>query len=330
MSHELTKNAIGEAEFFFAGKKPWHGLGQGVEGLQKAEDAIKLAHLDWFVSKRPLLTMDGIAVPEKIGMATVRDDNNTVLGCVTEQYSVVQNSDAFSFFDCVVGSGEALYETAGSLFGGKKVFITSQIPGDIHLTADDTVEKYLVLLNPHDGTGSLKMFFTPIRVVCKNTLNAAIRSKGRDYALSQGISIRHIGDIDTKIKQARDILGITSRYFQSFEEVATAMKNKLVNSAMVEDFIKKCFEVQPIEDISTRKQNEMDRVRELFESDPKNNLPGIEGTLWSLYNGAVEFADHEAVAVRKCPDRRMQSILWGSGESFKNRAFEASISLINR
>jgi len=323
MSHELTQNAIGETEFFFAGKKPWHGLGQGVEGLQLASEAIKLAHLDWFVSKRPLLTMDGVAVPENIGMATVRDDNSTILGCVTENYSVVQNSDAFSFFDCVVGAGEAIYETAGSLFGGKRVFMSAQIPGEIRLTNDDTVEKYLVLLNPHDGTGSLKMFFTPIRVVCKNTLNAAMRG------MTQGISIRHIGDVDYKIKQARDILGITSRYFQSFEEVATAMKNKLVNSAMVEDFIKKCFEVQPIEDISTRKQNEMDRVRELFEADPKNNLPGIEGTVWSLYNSAVEFSDHEAVAVRKNADRRMQSILWGSGESFKNRAFDASMSILN-
>lgn len=327
MSHELTQNANGETEFFYAGKKPWHGLGTAVTGLQKSEDAIKFAHLDWNVSKRPVITCDGISVPEKIGMATVRDDNNTVLGMVTEQYSVVQNFEAFSFFDAVVGTGDAIYETAGSLFSGKKVFITAQIPGEIRVTQDDTVEKYLVLVNPHDGSGSLRMFFSPIRVVCKNTLNAAIREKGREYSLSQGISIRHIGDVDTKIKQAQDVLGITSRYFSSFAQLADTLQMKMVDSQMVDKFLKSCFETAKDPEISTRKQNEMDRVKTIFADDPKNNLPGISGTAWSLYNAACQYADYEAVAVRKNADRRMQSILWGSGESFKALALDSALSL---
>ncbi|OGJ86562.1 MAG: hypothetical protein A2487_13485 [Candidatus Raymondbacteria bacterium RifOxyC12_full_50_8] len=328
MSHELTQNANGETEFFYAGKKPWHGLGTAVIGLQKSEDAIRHAKLDWNVSKRPVLTMDGISVPENIGMATVRDDNNTVLGMVTENYSVVQNFEAFSFFDAVVGTGDAIYETAGSLFSGKKVFITAQIPGEIRLTSEDTIQKYLVLVNPHDGSGSLKMFMTPIRVVCSNTLNAAIREKGREYSLSQGISIRHVGDVENKIRQAQDVLGITSRFYKSFEELANALRMKLVDGAMVEAFLKQCFEPDEFDSYSTRTVNNMNRVRINFTDDPKNNLPGIGGTVWSLYNAAVQYADHEAVAVRKNADKRMQSILWGSGEVFKSRALDASMAVL--
>lgn len=328
MAHELTKRADGSHEFMYAGEKPWHGLGTPVNTLQKAQDAIQHAKLDWSVSKRALITCDGFSVPENIGMAVTRDDNNLPLGIVTDSYELIQNHEAFSFFDAVVGTGEAIYETAGSIFGGKRVFITAQIPGTIRLSGDDTIEKYLILTNPHDGSGSLRMFFTPIRVVCNNTLNAALRQASSDYTLDRNISIRHTGDVQAKISQAQNALGLANSYYKSFEEICQSLRSKLVDSAMVNTFLRECFELKPTDEISTRTANSMDRVEALFSSDPKNNLAGMKGTAWALYNAAAQYADHEAIAVKQFNDRRMNSILWGSGESFKDRALNSCLELV--
>ncbi len=184
--------------FFSVREKAWHGLGQIVTDYPTSAEAIKYAGLDYTVEKRKLFTYDTenqnanrdteIVIPEvdvPDYFATIRTDNDTVLGVVGKDYEVVQNIEAFSFFDSIVGGDGIQYETAGALGKGERIFITAKLPGYIKVGNADLIEQYLFLTTSHDGLGSITAAFTPVRIVCNNTLNAALRNH------SNSIKIRH-------------------------------------------------------------------------------------------------------------------------------------------
>jgi phage/plasmid-like protein (TIGR03299 family) len=190
MAHNINFNEqTGQHSFFSVKQKAWHGLGQIVEDYPTSKQALAFAGLDYEVIKSPLFTQSramtvgnegelvsgmDIAVPNYY--ATMRTDNNTVLGVVGRDYSIVQNRDAFSFFDAIVGGDGMQYETAGALGNGERIFITAKLPGYIKVGQDDYIEKYLFLTTSHDGSGSITAAFTPVRIVCQNTLSAALRN----------------------------------------------------------------------------------------------------------------------------------------------------------
>jgi len=228
MAHHLNYNEQKEQHSFFSVKeKAWHGLGQIVENHPTSAEAIRYAGLDYFVEKRPLFTngfglgLDGIdtdfALP-KIEVpnyfATVRTDNDAVLGVVGKGYEVVQNADAFQFFDAIVGGGSGIkYETAGALGKGERIFITAKLPEYIKVGRQDLIEQYLFLTTSHDGGGSITAAFTPIRVVCANTLNAAMKNH------SAGIKIRHTSSANDRLKQAHTLMGISHVVSEELEEL---------------------------------------------------------------------------------------------------------------
>jgi len=199
MAHNLNFNEQTSKHSFFSVKeKAWHGLGQIVEDYPTSAEAIKHAGLDYTVEKRKLFTFDNenqngnsdtdIIIPEievPGYFATIRTDTEQVLGVVGKDYEVVQNEDAFSFFDTIVGGDGIQYETAGALGNGERIFITAKLPGYIKVGNDDLIEKYLFLTTSHDGFGSITAAFTPTRIVCNDTLKAALRN------CSNSIRIRH-------------------------------------------------------------------------------------------------------------------------------------------
>ena len=192
---------INEDNRVFTVGKSWHGLGTVVETEQTAENAIKLAKLDYNVAKENLYLKDAKVLRDNV--AIIREDTRAVLGLTSPKYQIVQNANAFSFFDTVVGDGQAIYHSAGALGNGERIWILAKLPNDIIINANDKVEKYLCLTNSHDGKSSLKMYFTPIRVVCQNTLNMSMSDS------KNGISIRHSGNIQNKVEKAREILRIS-------------------------------------------------------------------------------------------------------------------------
>ncbi|MFH0921819.1 MAG: DUF932 domain-containing protein [Fibrobacterota bacterium] len=326
MGHELTKNQNGQHEFMYCGKEPWHGLGQRLNGPATSVEAIDAANLAWSVSKREMMTLDGIDC--KGYSAVVRDDNNKLLSIMKDSYQPIQNIEAFAFFDSVVGTGEAVYETAGSIYEGRRVFLVAKLPSSFFATADDRIDQYLTLMNTHDGSSALRMYFTPIRVVCKNTLMASL-SKMKDC-----VSIQHTGDIATKIKEAQDSLGIAKKYFMSFQEIVEKLVQKQMDVKLVDEFLKELFKPAANlnkaqkDEVSKQAQKKISQVKANFDCDPKNNLPGIQGTMWGFWNAIAQFADHECRSVGGNADNRMTSIMQGYSADLKQTSLEKIMSLV--
>lgn len=281
MSHEV------ETMFYTSNEEngrfvPWHGLGTAVEEAQTSKEAIKIAGLDWKVISTPMFTDSGMQIPNY--KANIRETDNKVLGVVTDRYQIVQNQDAFDFTDAMIGEG-CKYETAGSLFGGKKIYLLAKT--DTVKILDDEVEPYICFTNNHDGFGSIRCCMTPVRVVCNNTLNLALSKAKRIW------STNHVGDLSSKLEEAKYTLGMANNYIQELSKEA----DKLAHTKVTEDEIAKILdEMFPVsaEDSDRRKRN-VEEVKEsfyvcMFAPD----ILKFQGTAWQAINAMSDFATHTA------------------------------------
>ena len=213
---------------FYVREKPWHGLGTMVEEAPCSADALRLAGLDWNVVQKDIMTVDGWAAIPGF-KANVRDTDESVLGIVTDRYRVVQNTEAFSFTDALLGEG-VRYETAGSLQGGRRTWILARLPHRYIINGEE-VMPYLVFMNAHDGNGAIKVAMTPIRVVCQNTLNLALSSAKRSW------SFNHTGDINGKLDEARDTLLYAGQYMTELGKAFGKLAQIKLSDGKVEEFI---------------------------------------------------------------------------------------------
>ena len=198
---------------FYVGETPWHELATKLDRPATAHEAIKAAQLDYQVEKKPLraIVYHTRHSPVDDHYATVRMDTREVLGIVGNRYSPIQNRDAFSFFDSLVGSDEAIYHTAGALGKGERIWILAKLPSYIKVKGEDIVEKYLLLTNSHDGSSLVRAKLTPVRVVCSNTLTAALDG------MEEEVRIRHTPNSTAKLEQAHKLLGLTNSLYDQLE-----------------------------------------------------------------------------------------------------------------
>ena len=185
---------------FSVRETPWHGLGRIIMDAPASREALELAGLDWQVESRNIYSGTGAMIPGY--RANVRSTDDAVLGVVSDRYRIVQNEEAFQFTDDLLGEG-VTYETAGSLQGGKKVWMLARLPRK-YLIAGDQVEPYLVIFNSHDGSSGVKVSMTPIRVVCQNTLNLALNTAKRSW------TARHTENVLLRVQDARETLQLDS------------------------------------------------------------------------------------------------------------------------
>jgi phage/plasmid-like protein (TIGR03299 family) len=302
MAHEiLIRN--GEASMFYFGKEPWHGLGTKLEAPATAREAISAAKLDWQVVKMQLYAGDGNErlrrVPNRF--AIVPEDlwgkpDCPVFGIVGREYTPLQNHEAFEFFDSIVGKGAAIYHTAGALGDGERIWILAKLPSDIHVAGEDTAHKFLLLSNTHDGNNSVQIKFTPVRVVCQNTLTMALK-RGRT------VRVVHTRDMHQRLKQSEELFGLIDSRFAEIEEAFKKLVQVKMNSTKLTDFLNGVFPdpKQPEgRDVSDELyQKELTRVRQnrswatyFFEQGKGNQARPVAGTLWAAYNGVAELVDH--------------------------------------
>lgn len=327
MAHEIDT-------MMYVGEKPWHKLGKELGQVATAAEALAAAGLDWTVAKKPLHLIDGTVVPDHF--AIVREDRNFPLGVVGNVYEPLQNKDAFSFFDAVVGSKEAIYHTAGSLRDGQYVWILAKLPGTIRVVKDDLIEKYLLLTNAHNGMKAARMLFTPIRVVCMNTHNVAIRLSDEEIAKARAAgdeftgnaTMRHTTNLGARVAEVRKSLGIVSMQYQVYEEAAkrlamtslttAAWKNYLINTG-IKPAGKKDSE------LPKATQKIIDEVSAMFDKGRGNDLPGVKHTAWGAFNAVAEYVDYSRSKEEN--DTRAKSILFGSGATLKQKAWDAALTL---
>jgi phage/plasmid-like protein (TIGR03299 family) len=306
----------------YVGEKPWHGLGVELYQPATAEEAIISAGLNWEIALQSIRT-DFRQIPEF--MATARADNRDVLGIVSPKYRIIQNKDAFSFFDAVVGEGQAIYHTAGALGRGERIWLLAKLPSELYVTNEDIVEKYLCLTNCHTGKASLLMYFTPIRVVCQNTLSVSMMDA------SSGIAIRHSGDVKLKIKEAQRVLGIAMKFYDEFGARAEQFRKFNMNVEDAEKFFKFVILGEELEETdSTREENKINTLLSLFEDGKGAKLEGVRHTGWAAYNAVTEYVDHYGTIRKldKDPTNRLKNIWFGSGARIKSLAFNRMSEMV--
>jgi phage/plasmid-like protein (TIGR03299 family) len=269
-----------------------------------------------------------------MGRAVVRADTRHVMGVVGTSWRPVQNREAFAFLDGMVAEGEVQYHTAGALGAGNRVWLLAKLPGQIRVAGtDDVSEKYLLLANGHDGTLALRCLFTPVRVVCQNTLSLALRGQ----KAGAGVTLRHTGDVKSKLSEARRTLGLAEQFYTDLE----AKANRLASVAMTSDRCRRYFEaVFPLPDEPEKHQWAVKSAREthdkllgLFERGKGADLRGVRHTLWAAYNAVTEYVDHakpsyqdKKKSLEENRSARLDRIWFGAGASLKASAFEHAMA----
>lgn len=270
---------------FSVREKPWHytqnpEVTKLIQEAPTSKDALHLAGLDWNVVSAPVYQENGLLIPGY--KANVRDKDNSVLGIVSSRYRVVQNKEAFSFTDVLIGDtefGEVRYETAGSLCNGKKVWLLAKMP--TRKILDDDVEPYICFANSFDGSGAVQVCATPIRVVCANTMNLALNTAKRKW------STKHIGDMQSKLEEAKLCLRLADKYMTSLDEEADRLANAKLYEEQIAEILDEMF---PVDDKASERK--------------KNNVLQFKKNFWSAYNmpDIAKFKDSAWKAVNTMSD----------------------------
>lgn len=327
MAHEIEN-------MMYVGDRPWHGLGVKLPNAPTIGEGIQSAGLAWTVSKQNLYLGDGRKTEF---FATVRESDKSILGYVGPDYTVLQNADAFAWFDPFLQSGLATLETAMSLRGGSRVAILAKIASDpivIVSKSNDAIERYILLSNGHDGKLACRVGFTPVRVVCHNTLTMAHRS-----GASKLLRVKHHANVKENINEIREIMNVANSEFEATADQFRSLAAKEINYADLKKYIKKVFRQTPEDalettpaiefvdatDPETRKGETLcNRILPLFDSGRGNDLPGVKNTYWAAYNAITEYLSYER---GRTQDVRLDSLYYGQAATFNQRALNVALDM---
>ncbi|MEY8334900.1 DUF932 domain-containing protein [Lachnospiraceae bacterium 47-T17] len=273
--------------------KPWHGIGTIVEDCPSAGEAVRLAGLDWKVEQKDVYTAGGQPIPGY--KANVRDCDQSVLGVVSDRYQVVQNEEAFAFTDELLGRG-IRYETAGSLQGGRRTFILARLP-ERFIIAGDEITPYFVIMNSHDASCSIKAAMTPVRVVCQNTLNLALRTAKRTW------TAKHTTSIMERIDDAKVTLQLAERYMAEMGKGVDRLARTQLTDKKVMEYMSEFFPINMEMTAAQRKNNLVllnDMKARYFDAP---DLKGTGKNGYRFINAVSDFATH-AEPIRRTKNYR--------------------------
>ncbi len=315
MSHEVET-------MFYAGAVPWHGLGNKVPAHLNSAAALKAAGLDWQVGLKPIYTADMKEIPGFL--AVTREKDGSVYGVVTPQYRPIQNREVFDFGEAILSTNEAVWETAGSLYGGARVWILGKLPKALKI-AGDKVEPYFLLTNGHDGKSSMIAQLTPVRVVCQNTLNMALRGKNRQAKIS------HRHNYEQQLGEAKRLLGFVSDYYTSFADFADKLVRQKFTERAFESLVKDLLPDIQVKDgkdtpgtkaAQTRVEGEREKVLVAYK---RPDIDNIRHTKFGAYNAIADYADHDRALRGDPKDRKVAERRWirtFENTDLKDRALE--------
>ena len=336
MAHNLNySQKTGTWSFASNSEKAWHGLGQVVEQAMTSEEAIKLANLDYEVAKTTIHAKINANPDDEISLwqpiddkfATYRTDTYETLGIVGNRYEIVQNKDAFGFFDSIIDKGEAIFETAGAIGKGEKIFLTAKLPDDL-MIGGEKIEKYLMLTNSHDGSSSILAGLTHVRIVCNNTLQAALRS------MSNKVTIQHNAGANERLKEAHRVMGISSKYSAEVYEIFNRMTEVKMNESQYRDYIFKVLKPEFVPkgktitelEMSTRLKNTVDSTLEFALTHPTQITEESNGTLWGAYNSISGYYNY--IKSYKKPEDKLNTQFFGLGNTKMLKSFDLALEMM--
>jgi len=311
MTHEFESG-------FFVAKGAWHGLGNTLQQPPTTKDAIVQAGLDWRVIEKPCDKPVGTAAPIQ-QKQLVRDRDEKVLGTVDCDYTSLQNQDAFRWFDPLIKKGGMTLEAAGSLQGGRRVWVLAKIArteGRVGLS--DLIHSYLLLHNSHDGSTAVWLKFTPIRVVCMNTLAGAASGRFQDLWKKRSACIPHTAPLQDQMAKVQSLVDLNKLEFQMSVEDYQAMADQEVNEDLLSTYLSNVLgTVQP------KQRPEWSQLLTNFERGRGNH----GRTLWDAYNAVTEWIDHQQTAPA---EQRLWSSWFGTGATLREKAHREAIALIQK
>jgi phage/plasmid-like protein (TIGR03299 family) len=299
MAHQLNELADGVHSFVSAREDAWHSLGVTLESTFNAAQALDHAHLGgWNVRKVPLtlsdVREDGVTTMEVPNRwATVYTNPLTeatqYLGVVGGQYAPIQNEEHIDLLNALVDESGAHFETAGSLKGGKEIFVSMKLPESMQVGGVDPVDLYLIALNSHDGSSPFRFLVSPIRVVCANTQSVALAQAKSSF------SIRHVGKNSGVMTEARQALDLTWKYLGEFQQEVERMIAQPLKTSTFEEIVRNLFEVPADEDEAGKRAfntatSHLDGVMSLWRSS--STMEGIDQTAWRGLQAITEYTDH--------------------------------------
>lgn len=313
MAHEIES-------MFSVKETPWHGLGKIISQAPTVAEGMELAGLNWTVGKEQLICTDGTKTD---AFAVRRDTDKRILGVVGPQWTPLQNVEAFDWFQPFIDAKLATLETAGSLRNGERVWVLAQIAFDpSEIVAGDTVRKFMLLSNGHDGKLAVRVGFTPIRVVCANTLRASHESEA-----SKLIRVRHNAGVKAKIDNLRDIMNLANSEFEATADKYRFLASSMYKQADIIKFVRKIVGIGETEtEISTRKVNICKEIFELIDSGIGQDIPGVRGTWWGAYNGVTQYLNYSK---GNNSDNRLNSLWFGEDYKLNMKALDLCLDFAN-
>jgi phage/plasmid-like protein (TIGR03299 family) len=336
MAHNLNfKN--GKASFFSVREKAWHGLGTIVQDAPTSAEAIKLAGLDYEVEKLPIYALVNnnkrVEIPGKF--TTMRMDTKVPFGVVGNDYTVLPNTEAFDFFDSIVGDKLAIYETAGALGQGETIFITAKLPNFIRVGKDDIIENYLFLTNNHNGEGMVTAALTPIRIVCNNTLNQALKN------CTNRVKIMHRQDVKERVREAHKVMGLVNKMSSELEQIFNVMAATPIVDAQLKQIIVSTFATPAQLEVIARdggartagESASLTRLESIISdayayalTSDTQQMTTTKGTVFGAYNAITGYLQN--VKEVKEVESNLLSLVDGSGYRTAQKAFDTCLSLI--
>jgi len=313
MSHELEMvNGAAQMAYTIDDGKPWHKLGVALDPTCTPQEMMKAAGLDWTVEKRENFhrNMDGEFVKSG-NVSLIRSTDSKILTQISDSWNPVQNSEAFDFFTEFCKAGDMTMNSAGSLFDGKKIWALAKVASDFTVFGDDRVEGYLLFSNPHQYGQCVDVRFTPIRVVCNNTLSMSLGQEAKHFA-----RFNHTKEFDSAL--AKEILGISTVRMEEYKEVAEFLGSKQINDAKYKEFLGKVF--------GTTKDGELKRngklAYEVFETQPGAEF--ARGSFWQALNSVTYITDHQ---LGRSAHKRVDNMWIGGVQRQKIKAVEIALQM---
>jgi phage/plasmid-like protein (TIGR03299 family) len=300
----------GKASMAYAGETPWHGLGTEVPADITPADMLKAAGLDWRVTPVPAFAEIAGKQVSVGHSALVRDVDNKILDVITDDWIPNQNESAFEFFNDFVAAGEMEMHTAGSLRDGQLVWALAKVKESFELFKGDTVESYLLFTNPHKYGWSIDVRFTPIRVVCNNTLTLSLNTQS-----SKIVKVSHRREFDGDL--VKETLGVAKEKLAKYKEMAAYLGSKRFTDESIVDYFTRVFPVS-----GSKKEISKNAGIALEIMDQQPGAEFAEGSWWQAFNAVTFMTDH---MIGRNSDNRLTSAWYGANKNLKTKALETAV-----